>query len=87
MVALPAKIQMNDQRISLSKQADDIARLKIELNLPDLDYVDISAQMEISHALKRWPFLKEFGFAAESVDAQSLPVTEGVRQGSFRTAT
>ncbi|WP_214654143.1 cellulose biosynthesis protein BcsR [Pseudomonas triticifolii] len=73
--------------MSLSKQADDIARLKIELNLPDLDYVDISAQMEISHALKRWPFLTEFGFATESRDTQSLPVTEAVRQGAFGTAT
>jgi hypothetical protein len=44
---------------SRADRADDIARLKLELELPELDYVDISAQIELQRALHRWPLLAE----------------------------
>ena len=51
MAALPAKVQVKKQAVSRNERADDIARLKVELSLPSLEYVDISAQMELSRAL------------------------------------
>jgi hypothetical protein len=44
---------------SRADRADDIARLKLEIELPELDYVDISAQIELQKALHRWPLLGE----------------------------
>jgi hypothetical protein len=50
---------MKKTTLSRNERADDIARLKADLNLSDLHYVDISAQLELSQALKRWPLLVE----------------------------
>jgi len=87
MAAIPTALQIKAQGLSRNEQADDIARLKIELNLPNLDYVDISAQLELTRAVQRWPFLSEFGFAAEPADAPPLPIAGAVRQGKFGTST
>jgi hypothetical protein len=85
MAALPGEIQMSAQKISRFDYADDIARLKIELNLPSLDYVDISAQIELTRALKRWPLLANFAVLPD-VDAQLLPST-AVRQSKLGALT
>lgn len=69
MAALPAKVQMKKTTLSRNERADDIARLKADLNLPHLEYVDISAQLELSQALKRWPLFVEL--------AAVSPVTDG----------
>lgn len=59
MAALPPEVQVKKNTLSRNERADDIARLKADLNLTDLNYVDISAQLELSQALKRWPLLVE----------------------------
>jgi hypothetical protein len=56
---------------SRADRADDIARLKLELELPELDYVDISAQIELQRALHRWPLLAEIECRQPAV----LPLT------------
>lgn len=69
MAALPTEIQMKKTTLSRNERADDIARLKADLNLSDLHYVDISAQLELSQALKRWPLLAELTRDLEPVEA------------------
>ncbi|UVL86137.1 YhjR family protein [Pseudomonas sp. B21-028] len=46
--------------LTRTERADDIARLKAELQLPALKYVDVSLQKELRRALQRWPLLAEF---------------------------
>ncbi|APC18890.1 hypothetical protein BLL42_25475 [Pseudomonas frederiksbergensis] len=59
MAALPTALQVKAGVQSRADRADDIARLKLELELPELDYVDTSAQIEMQKALHRWPLLAE----------------------------
>jgi len=48
--------------------------------LPSLEYVDVSALLELSRALKRWPLLADFAIT----DIQSSsPVAAPVHQGKF----
>ncbi|KKX69886.1 MULTISPECIES: cellulose biosynthesis protein BcsR [Pseudomonas] len=80
MASLPAKSQVKNQTLSRNERADDIARLKAELHLPSLEYVDVSALLELSRALKRWPLLADFAIT----DIQSSsPVAPPVHQGKF----
>jgi hypothetical protein len=83
MASLPAKIQLKNQAPSRNERADDIARLKVELRLPNLEYVDVSAQLELSRALKRWPLLADFPITDEHGDQVPLPVVQPVQQGKF----
>jgi hypothetical protein len=83
MAALPAKIQVKNQALTRNERADDIARLKVELRLPSLEYVDISAQLELSRALKRWPLLVDFAINDAQGDQVPLPIEQPVRQGKF----
>lgn len=87
MAALPAKIQVKNQALSRDERADDIARLKVELRLPSLEYVDISAQLELSRALKRWPLLADFAIAQERDEQLPLLVVRPVQQGKFGDLT
>lgn len=59
MATLPSALQMSALAQARNGRADDIARLKLELELPDLEYVDISAELELRRALQRWPLLAE----------------------------
>lgn len=59
MATLPSALQMSALAQARNGRADDIARLKLELKLPDLEYVDISAELELRRALQRWPLLAE----------------------------
>ncbi|WP_339482328.1 MULTISPECIES: cellulose biosynthesis protein BcsR [unclassified Pseudomonas] len=59
MAALPTALQVKARVQSRADRADDIARLKLALELPELDYVDTSAQIELQKALHRWPLLAE----------------------------
>lgn len=38
---------------------DDIAHLRHDLAMPELPYVDFSAEHELVRALARWPLLRE----------------------------
>lgn len=81
MAALPAKVQVKDRPLSRNERADDIARLKVELSLPCLEYVDISAQLELSRALLRWPLLADFQISNERT--QKLPAVQSVQKNRF----
>ncbi|WP_312830581.1 cellulose biosynthesis protein BcsR [Pseudomonas rhodesiae] len=70
MAAVPSAFQVKAQVQSRAARADDIARLKQKLELPELDYVDISAQLELQKALHRWPLLAEM----ERLQPRVLPV-------------
>lgn len=59
MVVLPATVQVNDKALSRAAKVDDIARLKVEVKLPNLAYIDVSAQRELKNAMQRWPLLAE----------------------------
>lgn len=83
MAALPAKISVKDQHLSRAERADDIARLKHELQLSSLDYIDISSQLELVHAMQRWPLLAEFGFASPRAVETPQPVTDVTLQRQF----
>ncbi|NBA97831.1 cellulose biosynthesis protein BcsR [Pseudomonas sp. R5(2019)] len=83
MATLPAKIPVKNQALSRTERADDIARLKVELKLPALEYVDISAQLELSRAMRRWPLLNEFSFPTLAPAEPPLPVVQPIRQGKF----
>ncbi|MBK3456504.1 hypothetical protein GIW56_18640 [Pseudomonas gessardii] len=87
MAALPTKVQVKNQALSRNERADDIARLKVELRLPNLEYVDISAQLELSRALKRWPLLADFAIADEQAEQLPLPVAQAVQQDKFGALT
>jgi hypothetical protein len=80
LASLPAKSQVKNQTLSRNERADDIARLKAELHLPSLEYVDVSAQLELSRALKRWPLLADFAINGQQ---SSPPVAQSVQQGKF----
>ena len=80
MASLPAKSQVKNQTLSRYERADDIARLKAELQLPSLEYVDVSALLELSRALKRWPLLADFTMTDKQ---SSSPVASPVQQGKF----
>ncbi|MFP3515542.1 cellulose biosynthesis protein BcsR [Pseudomonas sp. SIMBA_077] len=57
MATLPTAAQISADILSRNERADDIERLKLMADLPDLGYVDISAQVELIQALERWPLL------------------------------
>ena len=57
MATLPTAAQISADILSRNERADDIERLKFMVDLPDLRYVDISAQVELLQALERWPLL------------------------------
>ena len=57
MATLPTAVQISADILSRNERADDIERLKTMMNLPDLGYVDVSAQMELLQAFERWPLL------------------------------
>ena len=57
MATLPTAAQISADILSRNERADDIERLKFMVDLPDLRYVDISAQVELLQALGRWPLL------------------------------
>ncbi|WP_288099204.1 cellulose biosynthesis protein BcsR [Pseudomonas sp.] len=78
MASLPAKSQVKNQTLSRYERADDIARLKAELHLPSLEYVDVSALLELSRALKRWPLLADFAITGKQSPS---PVAEPVQPG------
>ena len=47
MATLPTEAQISADILSRKERADDIARLKSMIDLPSLNYVDVSAQMEL----------------------------------------
>jgi len=49
----------NDPSASLISEEDDIDVLRRHLDMPELPYVDLSAQRERAQALLRWPLLAE----------------------------
>ena len=57
MAALTAETQLNSKVLLRYEHTTDIAQLKVCLQLPDLEYVDVSAQLELKGALQRWPLL------------------------------
>ena len=57
MATLPTAAQISADILSRNERADDIERLKFMVDLPDLRYVDISAQVELLQALERWTLL------------------------------
>lgn len=59
MATLPTELQVSADILSRDERADDIARLKSMVELPELDYVDISAQTERAQAFERWPLLAQ----------------------------
>lgn len=76
MATLPAKISVKDHQQSRVERTDDIARLKRELQLPNLDYIDISSQLELVSAMQRWPLLQEFDLARRGTVETPQPVTD-----------
>lgn len=38
---------------------DDIEALRVQVDLPDLRYVDFAAEYELREAYQRWPVLRE----------------------------
>ena len=68
MAALPTAVQISADILSRNERADDIARLKSMMDLPELGYVDVSSQMELLQALERWPLLAH-------LEAQRTPQT------------
>ncbi|MGF6400254.1 cellulose biosynthesis protein BcsR [Pseudomonas sp. SJZ085] len=69
MASLSSGVPMSARLMSRTERADDIARLKVELQLPALKYVDVSLQRELRHAVERWPLF------AELEQAQHAPGT------------
>jgi hypothetical protein len=61
---------VNGKALSRAASVDDIARLKAELKLPALAYVDVTAQLELKQAMRRWPLLAEFEQANEPTEPQ-----------------
>ena len=57
MATLPTALQISAAVLSRNERSDDIARLKSMMNLPELGYIDVSAQMELLQAFERWPLL------------------------------
>lgn len=42
-----------------ANRSDDIARLRQHLDMPELNYQDISLMVGVREALRRWPLLGE----------------------------
>ena len=57
MATLPTAVQISADILSRKERADDIARLKSMMELHALEYVDVSAHMELLQAFERWPLL------------------------------
>ena len=57
MAALPTAVQISADVLSRKERADDIARLKSMMELHALEYIDVSAHMELLQAFERWPLL------------------------------
>ena len=57
MAALPSAVQISADVLSRKERADDIARLKSMMELHALEYIDVSAHMELLQAFERWPLL------------------------------
>lgn len=55
----------NAPSASLTSEEDDIDVLRRHLDMPELPYVDLSAQRERVQAQARWPLLVELARAAE----------------------
>lgn len=70
MAALPSGVPMSARLMSRTERADDIARLKEELQLPALKYVDVSLQRELRRAVERWPLFAELEQAQRAPDAR-----------------
>jgi len=50
---------MNTGKADPSDRSDDIAQLRQYLDMPGLNYQDISMRVGVQHALQRWPLLGE----------------------------
>ena len=57
MAALPTAVQISADILSRKERVDDIARLKSMMELHALEYIDVSAHMELLQAFERWPLL------------------------------
>ena len=57
MATLPTAVQISADILSRKERADDIARLKSMMELHALEYIDVSAHMELLQAFERWPLL------------------------------
>ena len=57
MAALHTAVQISADILSRKERADDIARLKSMMELHALEYIDVSAHMELLQAFERWPLL------------------------------
>ena len=74
MAALPTALQLSADILSRNERADDIERLKSMMNLPELGYVDVSAQMELLQALERWPLLAHLEALRTPQTSESEPL-------------
>ncbi|CAN1600638.1 YhjR family protein [Pseudomonas mediterranea] len=74
MATLPVGDSMSTRYSIRSERADDIARLKAELQLPALKYIDVSVQRALRRALQRWPLLAEFDQTQSLPGVQAAPV-------------
>ena len=77
MAALPTAVQISADILSRKERADDITRLKSMIDLPSLNYVDVSAQMELLQAFERWPLLAH---VEEQQRAQPLDLSKSTEQ-------
>ncbi len=50
---------MNTGKADPSDRSDDIAQLRQHLDMPELNYQDISLLVGVQQALQRWPLLGE----------------------------
>lgn len=73
MATLPTAAQISADILSRNERADDIERLKFMVDLPDLRYVDISAQVELLQALERWPLLAHLEARHETAALDDTP--------------
>ena len=53
----PGNVQIEADILDRSERVDDIARLKTLVDLPTLQYVEVTSQVELTQALARWPLL------------------------------
>lgn len=72
MASVPADPSVSKLTLARTERVDDIARLKQELGLPGLNYVDISAEAELKRALQRWPLLAELEGANVSTSFEEV---------------
>ena len=77
MATLPTEAQIRADILSRKERADDITRLKSMIDLPSLNYVDVSAQMELLQAFERWPLLAH---VEEQHRAQPLDLSKSTEQ-------